>query len=326
MSEFRGVWVFSEDWSLIREILGKGRELADKIQTELSAILLGSNIREQAETLIKYGADKVYVVDNPIFENLQTEPYLSALANLVTEYKPEIILIGSTKRGKEIASRLATRLETGLVTDAFKLEIDENRRLIATRIVYGGNGVATETYRTKPQIATIPPRTFEKPKPAERIGQVIQVDVELEEPKAEVVEVKPFEATKLRIEEAKVIVCGGRGVEKKEDFKMLEELAQLLGGQVGNTRPLAEDRKWFSEWIGLSGKKVKPDLYVACGLSGIIQHVAGMRDSKVVVAINKDPEAPIFNVADYIIVGDIYQIIPALNEALRTRKANIESK
>jgi len=316
MSEFRGVWVFSENRDLALEILGKGRELADKLQTELSAILLGFNVKEQAETLVRCGADKVYVVDNPIFENLQTEPYLSALTNLATEYKPEILLIGSTKRGKELAARLAARLETGLVPDAFKLEIDEDKRLTATRIVYGGNGVATETYRTKPQIATIPPRTFEKPKPTERTGQVIQVDVELEEPKVDIVEVKPVEAAKVRIEEAKIIVCGGRGVEKKEDFKMLEDLAQLLGGYVGNTRPLAEDRKWFSEWIGLSGKKVKPDLYVACGLSGMIQHIAGMRDSKVVVAINNDPEAPIFNVADYIIVGDLYQIVPALNEAL----------
>ncbi|MGC9345326.1 MAG: electron transfer flavoprotein subunit alpha/FixB family protein [Candidatus Bathyarchaeales archaeon] len=317
MSEFKGVWVFSENSDLMLEMLCKGRELADKLQTELAAILLGCNVKDQAEDIIRYGADKVYVVDDPTFEKLQTEPYLSALTNLATDYRPEIILIGSTKRGKELAARLTTRMETGLVSDAFKLEIDENKRLTASRIVYGGNGVATETYQTKPQIATVPPRTFEKPKPTERTGQVIQVNVKLEEPKTEIVEIKPVEAAKVRIEEAKVIVSGGRGVEKKEDFKMLEDLAKLLGGQVGNTRPLAEDRKWFSEWVGLSGKKVKPNLYVACGLSGVIQHVAGMRDSKVVVAINKDPEAPIFQVADYIIVGDIYQIVPALNEALR---------
>jgi electron transfer flavoprotein alpha subunit len=257
------------------------------------------------------------MVDDQKFEKLQTEPYLSALTKLAADYRPEIILMGSTKRGKELAARLTTRLETGMVSDAFKLEIDENKRLMATRIVYGGNGLAKETYRTKPQIATVPPRTFEKPKPTERTGQVVQVNIKLEEPKTEIVEIKPVAVEKVRIEEAKIIVSGGRGVEKKEDFKILEDLAKLLGGQVGNTRPLAEDRKWFSEWVGLSGKKVKPNLYVACGLSGVIQHVAGMRDSKVVVAINKDPEAPIFQVADYIVVGDIYQVIPALTGALR---------
>lgn len=317
MNEFKSVWVFSENRDLMLEMLCKGRELADKLQTELAAILLGCKIKDQAEILIKYGADKVYVVDDPKFEKLQTEPYLSALTNLATRYRPEIILIGSTKRGKELAARLTTRLETGLVSDAFKLEIDENKRLIATRIVYSGNGVATETYQTKPQVATVQPRTFEKPKLMERKGQVVEVNVTLEEPKTEVIEIKPVEVKKVRIEDARIIVSGGRGVEKKEDFKMLEDLATLLGGYVGNTRPLAEDRKWFSEWVGLSGKKVKPDLYVACGLSGVIQHIAGMRDSKVIVAINKDQEAPIFQVADYIVVDDIYQIVPALTEALR---------
>lgn len=317
MSEFKGIWVFSENRDLMLEMLCKGRELADALQTELAAILLGCKVEDQAKDIVRYGADKVYVVDDPKFEKLQTEPYLSALTNLATCYKPEIILIGSTKRGKELAARLSTRLKTGMVSDAFKLEIDENKRLIATRIVYSGNGVATEVYQTRPQIATVPPRTFEKPNPTERIGQVIQANIKLEEPKTEILEIKPVEAEKIRIEEAKIIVSGGRGVEKKEDFKMLEDLAKLLGGQVGNSRPLAEDRKWFSEWIGLSGKKVKPNLYVACGLSGMIQHVAGMRDSKVVVAINKDSEAPIFQVADYIVVGDIYQIVPALTEELR---------
>jgi len=170
-----------------------------------------------------------------------------ALTNLATDYKPEIILIGSTKRGKELAARLSTRLETGMVSDAFKLEIDEDKRLMATRIVYSGNGVATETYRTKPQMATVPPRTFEKPNPTERTGQAVQVNIKLEEPKTEIIEVKPVEVEKVRIEDAKIIISGGRGVEKKEDFKMLEDLAKLLGGQVGNSRPLAEDRKWFSE-------------------------------------------------------------------------------
>lgn len=311
------VWVFSENVDLTLEMLNKGRGLADKLETELSAIVLGYNIKEKAEDIAKYGCNKVYVADNPIFKNLQIEPYLEALTSLATENKPEIILIGSTKRGRELAARLAARLKTGLVPDSFKLEIDDKKRLVVSRIVYGGNGLAVESFKTKPQIVTVPPRTFEKPEPSGSKAEVINVDVKLEELKVEIVDIKPVEVTRTRIEDAKVVILGGRGIEKREEFKMLEELASLLGGVVGNTRPLAEDRKWFSEWVGLSGKKVKPDLYIACGVSGIIQHVAGIRDSKVIVAINKDPEAPIFEVADYKIVGDIYQIVPALIEALR---------
>lgn len=312
-----GVWVFSENLELTAEMLSKGRELADKLQTELSAVVLGHNVREKVDELAKYGADKILVMDNPAFQGLRVEPYLSALTNLATTNNPDIILIGSTRRGKEVAARLAARLKTGLVPDVFKLEINEKKMLTVSRIVYGGNGVAVQTFLTKPQIATVPPRTFEKPKPSEKRAEVVNVEAKVEEPKVAVVEVKPIEESKARIEEAKVVVCGGRGVNKKEDFKMFEELANLLGGQVGATRPLAEDRKWFSEWVGLSGKKVKPELYVGCGISGMIQHIAGIRDSKVIVAINKDPEAPIFEVADYVVVGDIYQVIPALIEALK---------
>lgn len=317
MGDFEGVWVFSENRDLALEMLGKGRELADKLKTELAAVLVGYHVEGQSEELIRCGADKVYVVEDPLLREPRTELYVSALTSLAERYRPEIIMIGSTKRGKEVAARLAARLETGSVSDAFRLKFDENRRLVATRIVYSGNGIATETYRTKPQIATVPPRTFERPKPSQRAGKIVRVDVKLEKPKVEILTVRPLEAAKVRIEEAKVVVCGGRGIERKEDFEMLEELAQLLGGHVGNTRPIAEDRKWFSEWVGLSGRKVKPSLYIGCGLSGMIQHVAGMRDSRIVVAINRDPEAPIFNVADYIVVGDLYQIVPALTDALR---------
>ncbi|MCK4320766.1 electron transfer flavoprotein subunit alpha/FixB family protein, partial [Candidatus Bathyarchaeota archaeon] len=195
--------------------------------------------------------------------------------------------------------------------------IDDVGRLIMSRMVYGGNAIATEVCRVKPQIATVPPRVFEKLELKERKGEVVEADVELEEPRTEVVETREIEAAKVKVEEAKVIVSGGRGVEKKEDFEILEELAEILGGQVGNSRPLAEDRKWFTEWIGLSGHKVRPSLYVACGISGVIQHVAGIRDSQVIVAINKDAEAPIFEVADYVVVGDLYEVVPALSGALR---------
>ena len=317
MSQHGEVWVFSENRDLMLELLGKGGELAQRLQTKLAAVLLGHGVEKEAKALAGYGAQKVYAVDNPMLRNWASEPCVSALTHLVRQHKPEIFLFGSTRRGKEFASRLATRLETGCVPDCTYLSIDGNGRLLMGRVVYGGNAVATQFCRVNPQIATVPPRVFEKPAYKEGEGEVIKVDIKLEEPRTEVVEVREIEAPKVKIEEAKVVVAGGRGVEKKEDFKILEELAETLGGQVAYTRPLCEDRKWFTDWVGLSGHKIKPALYVGCGISGVIQHVAGIRDSKIIVAINKDPEAPIFEIADYKIVGDLYEIIPALTEALK---------
>ncbi|MBX5326464.1 MAG: electron transfer flavoprotein subunit alpha/FixB family protein [Candidatus Bathyarchaeia archaeon] len=318
MSEFKGVWVFSENHELALELLSKGRELADKMQTQLTALLLGSNVQNLAQTLVQHGADKVVVVDKPQLKQYQAEPYLTALTTLAKQHSPDIILFGSTRFGKELAARLATRLETACVPDCTKLSLDNQGNLMAERIVYGGNAAATIRFHMKPQIATIPARTFEKPVPIwDRTGQIEFAEMAFEELKTEIVEIKQLEASQVKIEEARMVICGGRGVEKKEDFKMLDELAQLLGGQVGNTRPLAEDRKWFSEWVGLSGHKIKPTLYIGCGVSGVIQHVAGIRDSQIIVAINKDAEAPLCEVADYVIVGNLYDVIPALIEALK---------
>jgi len=317
LSEYRGVWVFSENKDLVLELLGKGSELASKLQTELTAVLLGHEVGNQANELVAHGANKVYVVDQPDFKNFHADPYTSALTSLVNQHKPEILLIGSTRRGKELASRLATRLETGCVSDCTELWINEKGRLLMNRVVYGGNAIATEVCRTKPQMATVPLRAFEKLERTDRKGEVVKVDVEIEEPRTEIVETKEIEAVKVKLEEAKVIIACGRGVEKKEDIKIFEELAEVLGGLVGYTRPLCEDRRWYTEWIGLSGHYVKPDLYFACGISGVIQHIAGIRDSKIIVAINKDSEAPIFEIADYIIVGDIYEVVPALSAALK---------
>jgi len=317
MDEPKGVWIFSENRDLTLELIGKGSELANRLQTDLAAVLLGQNVDGQADELIGYGADKVYVVDDPLFKDLHAEPYVSALTNLAKQYKPDILLIGSTKRGKEIASRVATRLEAGCVPDCTHLSIDENGRLLMGRMVYGGNAVATHLSRTKPQIATVPPRAFEKLEYKEKKGEIVKVDIELEKPKTETVEVKEIEAARVKIEEAKVVVAGGRGVEKKEDFQLLEELAETVGGQVAYTRPLCEDRKWFTDWVGLSGHKIKPALYIGCGISGVIQHVAGIRESKIIVSVNKDPEAPIFDVTDYVVVGDLYEIVPALSAALK---------
>ena len=317
MSEHEGVMVFSEKHDLMLEMLGKGREIADELHTSLAVVLVGFNVQGKADELIKYGADKVYLVDDQALEHFQIEAYLSVLHNLAVSYKPEIILIGSTRNGKPLAARLATRLEVGCVPDCNKLSIDEERRLIGERITYGGNAVAKVVFRAKPQIATVPQRAFEKPERKDRSGQVVSLDVRVEEAKTEIVDAKPLEVSSVRVEDAEVIISCGRGLGKKEDRVLLDELAAVLCGQVGCSRPLAEDRKWFGEWVGLSGHKVKPKLYVACGISGVIQHVAGIRDAKVIVAINKDENAPIFEVADYGVVGDLYEILPALKEALK---------
>lgn len=317
MSEHEGILVFSEKHDLMLEMLGKGREIADKLQTSLAAVLMGFNVQEKADELIKYGADKVYLVDNQALAHFQIEAYLSVLHNLAVNYKPEIILIGSTRNGKPLAARLATRLEAGCVPDCNRLSVDEQRRLVGERITYGGNAAAKITFKAKPQIATVPARAFEKPEPKDHSGQLVKLDVKIEESRTEIVETKPLEVSSVRIEDADVIISCGRGLGKKEDRALLDELATVLCGQVGCSRPLAEDRKWFAEWVGLSGHKVKPKLYIACGISGVIQHVAGIRDAKVIVAINKDEQAPIFEVADYGVVGNLYEILPALKEALK---------
>ena len=317
MSEHEGILVFSEKYDLMLEMLGKGREIADKLQTSLAAVLMGFNVQEKADELIKYGADKVYLVDNQALAHFQIEAYLSVLHNLAVNHKPEIILIGSTRNGKPLAARLATRLEAGCVPDCNRLSVDEKRRLVGERITYGGNAAAKITFKAKPQIATVPARAFEKPEPKDHSGQLVKLDVKIEESRTEIVETKPLETSNVRIEDANVIISCGRGLGKKEDRALLDELATVLCGQVGCSRPLAEDRKWFTEWVGLSGHKVKPKLYIACGISGVIQHVAGIRDAKVIVAINKDEQAPIFEVADYGVVGNLYEILPALKEALK---------
>jgi len=317
MSEHGGICVFSEVYDLTLEMLGRGRQLADKLHTELAVVQFGKNAQEKVKDLTRYGADKVYLVNNITPEVFQLDSYISVLHDIAARYRPEILMIGSTRNGKPLAARLATRLDAGCVPDCIRLDVDEGRRLIGERITYGGNAVAKVAFKSKPQIVTVPTRAFEKATPQDRKGEVVKLDVNVEPPKVEVVERKPLETSSERVEEAEVIVSCGRGLEKKDDITLLKDLADVLGGQVGCSRPLVEDRKWFSEWIGLSGHKVKPKIYIASGVSGVIQHVAGIRDAKIIVAINKDPEAPIFEIADYGIVGNLYEVLPALEEALK---------
>lgn len=312
-----GIFIFSENMDLSLEIISKGRELADKLNKNLNVIILGNDIKKSAQNFINHGAEKVFVCDNENLNFFYIEQYSKVISELLKKEEPDIVLIGSTKKGKELASRIATFFETGCTPDTIAIDLDTENKVLYKRVVLGGNAIATQICKTSPQIATIPLRVFDKAEPIEREGEIIDIDLDIDDPKTKIVESKKTETEGLNIEEANIIIGCGRGIDKKEDFAIIDELAKTIKGQVGYTRPLVEDRKWFSEWIGLSGHNVKPNLYFAVGIAGVIQHTAGMRDSKIIVAINNDEEASIFEFADYKIVGDLYEIIPSLNESFK---------
>jgi len=314
----KGVMVYSEDMELMLQLLGKGRELADKLDSALYALLIGAEA--DAGTLIEHGADRVYVADDPQLASFALEPYRAVVLEAVEKASPEVILMGATKRGKELAPRVAATLDTGCITECIELDVDEERRLMAERLTYGGSSIATEVSRRRPHVATIPPRAFKKPQPAKRRGEVVKLEVDLPQPRVAVVERREKARGDLGLEEAPIIVSAGRGFRQKEDLRLLEELADVLGAKVGCTRPIAADNGWLDEWIGISGRKVSPRLYLACGISGTVQHAAGIRDAQIIVAINKDEAANIFELCDYGVVGDLYKILPALIKALKERK------
>ena len=313
------ILAWSEKPELLVELLGGGATLAEGLGVPLKAVVLapGPEGEEQAKEMAKW-ADEVLLVQHSAFSTPDSGVFAGALHELAKAEGADVVLVGSTRFGREVAARLSAKLNAPCATGCTFVALEEGK-LVIERPVYAGRGVAKQVLPVGPCVLAVAPRTFEKPG-AERNGSVRSISIEVPEPKLKVLSVKEKEITGPRLEEAEVIVAGGRGVEKREDFAMLEELAKLLGGTVGCSRPIAEDRGWFPEWIGLSGKKVKPKLYVAVGISGAIQHVAGMRDSKIVVAINKAEEAPIFSVADYYVVGDLYEIVPALIKALKKRK------
>jgi electron transfer flavoprotein alpha subunit len=314
------VWVFSERRDVALELMGKGRELARGLGGELCALALGAAPSEEAGVFASHGADRVYVVESPALKEVLPEPFAEALAMLARDRRPAIMLVGSTRNGKDIAARTAARLETGVMTDCSSLTLSDDKQLVVERPSYGGILVSTEVCETRPQIATVPPRIFEPAPPDEgKTAEVVKVNLGLTPPRTRVVQVAPKEAKGVKLDEANIIVSGGRGVAKKEDFAILQELAGVLGGEVGCSSPIAEDLKWqpLERLVGLTGLKVKPKLYVACGISGQVQHITGMRGSRVVVAINTDQDAPIFKQADYCVRGDLYEIVPALTEAFR---------
>ncbi len=336
IEEYEGVWVFAEqrDGNLMNvsiELLGEGRKIADELGTELTAILLGRNVNNLAERLVKYGADNVLYADSPLLEVYTTDGYTKVICDLIKTRKPEIMLIGATNIGRDLGPRISARIHTGLTADCTRLDVDlENRRLMQTRPAFGGNLMATiicPNYR--PQMSTVRPGVMEKAKYDEnREGNIEVFDPQLteEDIKAKVIEFVKEKKAQVKLEEAPIIVSGGRGLGTPEGFKLIEELAEKLGGVVGASRATV-DAGWIdqSHQVGQTGKTVRPGLYVACGISGAIQHLAGMQESKIIIAINKDKDAPIFEVADYGIVGDVYEVLPELIKGLDNIDEIIES-
>ncbi len=329
LSSYKGVWVFAEQRdgniaSVAYELLGAGRRLADELKTELSAVLFGST-GEQAQELIKWGADKVYHCKDPIFEKFNDEPYSMLLTNLIKTHKPEIVLAGATPIGRSFIPRVAAKVKTGLTADCTALEIDKDSgNLLQVRPAFGGNIMATILCPNhRPQIATVRPRVMKRGEYSpDKNGEIINVPADGITCRTKVLDtVKEASECMVNLQEADVIVSGGRGLGDTKGFKMLEELAELLGGAVGASRA-AVDEGWipYSHQVGQTGKTVCPKIYIACGISGAVQHLVGMQSSDIIIAINKNPEAPIFNVATYGIVGDVNEVVPLLIKKLKEVK------
>jgi electron transfer flavoprotein alpha subunit len=331
LAAYSGVWVFIEQTegeaaTVSWELLGKGRELADTLKVPLSAVVLGENVEHLCREAFAYGADQAYLMDAPPLKYYRTESYLRGVCALIDRYKPEIILMGATGLGRDLAGAVATVVGTGLTADCTGLGIDDKRNLMQTRPAFGGNIMATIMCdKFRPQMATVRPHVMAMPeRQAGKSGAIIREQCLIKE---EEILVKVLEIINDRkkdhvdIAGAEFIVSGGRGMMAKENFGILQELADELGGVVGSSRS-AVDAGWMpvDRQVGQTGKTVRPKIYIACGISGAIQHLVGMQDSDVVIAINRDKEAPIFEVATYGIVGDLFQIVPAMTRRIREMK------
>lgn len=335
LSEYRGVWVYVEQRAgvvqpVAVELLGEGRRLADALGVELCGVLLGEGIEPLAREAIELGADRVFLCESPALAGYTTDGHTKALDALVRAHKPEILLFGATHIGRDLAPRLAARVDTGLTADCTKLEIDPaDRKLLQTRPAFGGNVMATiVTPNNRPQMATVRPGVMKKAEAEPgRAGEIVRFDaaVGASDLRTRVLEVVRSARPCCAIEEAEIVVSGGRGLGKPEGFELLQRLADKLGATVGSSRACV-DAGWIGHerQVGQTGKTVKPRLYIACGISGAIQHLAGMSSSDLIVAINKNPDAPIFSVADYAIVGDLYEVVPALIQALDRKESLAE--
>ncbi len=343
LEEYKGVYVFAQQVDneisgIAYELLGKGKELAASLETEVVAVLIGYQVKDLADKLAEYGADKVIVVDDPELEVYRTEPYAHALASVINQYKPEIVLVGATAIGRDLGPTVSARVATGLTADCTVLEIGDfplnpipgqeqkHNQLLMTRPAFGGNTIATIACPdNRPQMATVRPGVMQKIDPIPGARAVVEEYNPGFTPNSRYVTIKEVVkavSDTVDIMDAKVLVSGGRGVGSPENFKILEELAEVLGGTVSCSRAVV-DSGWKPKdlQVGQTGKTVRPQIYFAIGISGAIQHVAGMEESDIIVAINKDEDAPIFDVADYGVVGDLNKIVPQLTAALKTAMA-----
>lgn len=328
IKDYKGIWVFIEQkngkvQSVAYELLGKAQELARKLNSRVSGVLIGNNLDDQLDELIWRGADNLYLVEAPEIANFQDEPYTNILVELIRKYKPEILLCGATTIGRSLISRVAVKIKTGLTADCTGLDIDPDKKiLLQTRPAFGGNIMATiisPDYR--PQMATVRHKVMLPQEPdKKRKGRVIRetFDSSVYVSRTRLLDIVEEVEALVNLSEADIIVSGGRGMAGPENFKLLEELAHVLGAAVGASRA-AVDAGWvpYSHQVGQTGRTVAPKIYIACGISGQIQHLVGMQSSKIIIAVNKDPDAPIFKVATYAIVGDLFQIIPSLTRKFK---------
>ena len=322
----QGVWAIAEQRDgeirkITYEVISEGRRIADALGQELTAVLLGSNIKDKAAELAHYGADKVIVADDPKLDPYTTDAYTSVIGQLVEANEPAIVLLGASAQGKDLSARLSARLGVAMAQDCTEFSVEDGN-FVAVRPIYAGKAYAKVAFENSwPNMATARPNVMAVNEPdTSRNAEIIDASFTLEDDviKTKVAEVIKDESGKIDLTEADKIVSGGRGMKGPENYKILEELADLIGAAVGASRS-AVDAGWrpHSDQVGQTGKVVSPNLYIACGISGAIQHLAGMSTSKVIVAINKDPDAPIFQKADYGVVADLFDVVPALTEEIR---------
>ncbi|MBD3196422.1 MAG: 4Fe-4S dicluster domain-containing protein [Candidatus Lokiarchaeota archaeon] len=330
LSKYKGVLVVGEQFRnklerVVYELLGKGRELADKLGVDLSILVLGSDLEESLEELGSYGADKVIYVKSPILKDYYSDLYVESISEVISDEKPEIVLIGATPTGRDFAPRVSKRLYAGLTADCTGLDIEEEtKNLLQTRPTFGGNIMATiRTPNSRPQMSTVRPGIFEPIDKRDKKPEIKIIEKKYKEKDSvtKILKVIDKEKVSVNLEEADIIVSGGRGVGSKENFKIIKELADALGGEVAGSRVTVE-LDWIdhSRQVGQTGKTVSPKLYIACGISGAIQHLVGMENAEIIIAINKDPNASIFNVAHYGIVDDLHKVVPVLTEEIKKRK------